>query len=136
MSIEEKVEIAAEALNELELLHQKFSVAISSADQLPHIGHFSVNLDSVTCLGVTCMVLRRPVAAEGYFEKVEYSFGATYEGEAVLLLCVYLTYAGVFKDSQLKNRLCDYDNKYAAKFLLYLLADRLIESRLFAPRIT
>lgn len=72
---------------------------------------------------------------------IEYSFKTDRNGDEINVFRIYLEpNGGLFRDSyakfrdpHAKSRLCDHDNTYLAKYVLYEVAENLLDSTVFAP---
>lgn len=134
----DRIEIAVGALKKLSDLHLKFMQIVRDMEgnDLP-VGSFKVEDDELkaTCLGVELSANHRAVVVRNGLPSIlEYSFRALWNEEDIDIFKMYLEPRdnGLYEDPDSKNRVCDYDNQYLYKFVLKKVAERLLDSEVFA----
>jgi hypothetical protein len=135
---ERQARVAIGKLSDLDAWHKKFMAHVrSEADFVIDGGSVTSekNVLQVTVLGVVCVAQNRPVALEGVPVANEYSFVAKFEGEDLPVWGLYLDQNGaLYEDSTLATRFCDYNNTYVRSKIVFTLANKLLQSPLFAPK--
>ena len=129
--------IAVAATKKLRELHQGFVAKLAaSAAEGPDIGTFSVSSDSIacSCLERNVSVLSRPVVLNKQISALEYDFVTRWKDGELSVLRLYLQPGGVLtRDSNGKERFCDFNNTYIHRNILTALSESLLNSPVYAP---
>lgn len=138
MSNERDIEIAANGLKKLEKMHNEFLLELKKnlgKEENP-VGSLKIDdgVISITSLGVSLEVKHRPVVVDGKPKLVEYVVIAEHEGERGIVLQFYLQPNYILtKSVNTDSKLCDYNNSYIEKILVYEAAGQLLKSPIFRP---
>lgn len=136
-TIDERVQIAAAAIEKLEDMHDRFMKLVQSlSTSKPNAGSLGVSDNNLTatCLGVSLTVKRKIVVRNSYPAFIEYAFIVTKNGIDIFIFAIYLGKDGsLLTDLHSETRLCDFDNAYLPNNLLNAVAIRLLDSEVFKP---
>lgn len=138
----ERFEALAHLAKDIENLHdlcQKFKdeVAGGRSDFKP-VGNVGVDNDRIvlTILGYAVRSVERIVFSDNGKAFMELSFViGEGESETSLVSCFISTGGTVFTEPDFDKRLCDFNNSYASQYLMMFVADALVDSSLFKPRV-
>jgi hypothetical protein len=138
---QERIDIAIEALKKLELSHNNFVEFVDKfASEEMAVGKLTVDDGDFTavCLGIHFYVMHRIIVAHHNLPStIEYSFIAKHGDCDFSVFNMYLENDGrLYKDLDKKIFICDSRNdKYLAQNILYELAEKLLDSKIFAPSL-
>jgi len=134
-----RINTAVSGLERLGEMHNSFLQMIESrpgANQDAGVIGVSDGEITMNCLGVDLSVRHKFVVRNGLPATIEYSFLAKYRDDELLIFNMYLEPNGVvYVDLNAETRLCDFNNTYISKIVLYKVAEMLLDSEVFAPTI-
>ena len=132
----EKIDLAMHAAKNLFDMHREFMAELNKTENQKEYaaGALQASADEVklSSMGVVMLLRHKIVCIEQYPQLVEYRFITDYEDEELVILKFYLQPNYILTmEIDPDTKLCDYNNSYLGKILVYEVAEKLLNSPIF-----